>query len=269
MLKYLHFQLACDIAFGVFMLTWFVARHILYLIVTYSVYAHVPEIISYGCYSGHNGAIIGPFPPPDRIGHLLQPFRDPEGVICWNGKILWTFLAMLIALQVIALIWFGMIMRVAWRVIHGGTAEDSRSDDEEEEEEEYHDDEREGEVKKKSSRRRTIDTIDGLDVDVSLLPLEPLEEEVGVEAINFYNHKGRNGHAHGSSNGTSPAAGRRSKKPSLVGGGGGINGGGGGGGGGGGVVGGSSSSSSGATLPGHSDRKELLGRIGCDKSGLD
>jgi len=56
--------------------------------------------------------------------------------------------------------------------------------------------------------------------------LLPYEEEVGVESINF---KGR----------VSNASKTRYKK--------------------------SASSATGVSLPGHSDRKELLGRIGCDK----
>ncbi len=95
-------------------------------------------------------------------------------------------------------------MRVAWRVINGGTAEDSRSDDEGDEDSEHEE----------------VDTIHAPQV----AELAPFEEEVGVESIHL---KGR----------TSPA--RRFRK--------------------------ANGSASGVMLPGHSDRKELLGRIGCDK----
>ncbi len=67
------------------------------------------------------------------------------------------------------------------------------------------------------------------DVDhksTSPLELPPYEEEVGVEAINL---KGR----------TSNASKNRYRK--------------------------STTSATGVSIPGHSDRKELLGRIGCDK----
>ncbi|KAI9676122.1 MAG: sphingosine N-acyltransferase lag1 [Caeruleum heppii] len=205
MLKYLHFQLACDIAFGIFMLTWFIARHVLYLMVCWSVYADIPDVIRYGCYSGKTGKIRGPFPAPNRFSHLWQPFRDPEGLVCWDNQIKWGFLTMLLALQVITLIWFGMIMRVAWRVVKGGTAEDSRSDDEGEDDE-------------------MMDESEPSPYQVGV-SVPPLEEEVGVEAIHL---RGR----------TSPS--RRLRK--------GVG------------------SASGVTLPGHSDRKELLGRIGCDKT---
>ena len=115
---------------------------------------------------------------------------------------------MLLFLQVILLIWFGMITRLAWKIIKGSEADDPRSDDEDEEgEAEFLEDD--------VLQYKPDHPFDG--------PL--LEEEVGVEAINFDVRK------------SSPA--RMFRK---------------GGG-----------SSSGVTLP--SDRKELLGRIGCDKGG--
>jgi acyl-CoA-dependent ceramide synthase len=173
--------------------------------VSYSVWKDIPVEIAYGCYKGKKGSLAGPFPPPDRFGHLVDPFRDPEGVVCFNHEIKWAFLTGLLFLQCIILVWFWMICGVAAKVLGGGQAEDIRSDDEDEIE---------------------YEEIGSLIFD-KLEPIEvvPLEEEVGVEAINL---KGRT------------ASSRRYKK--------------------------ASSSSSGVTLPGNSDRKELLGRIGCDKS---
>ncbi|KAI9811574.1 MAG: sphingosine N-acyltransferase lag1 [Thelocarpon impressellum] len=209
-LKYLHYQVACNVAFGVFLLTWLVARHILFPAVIYSVWAHVPLEIASGCYAGRDHDMVGPFPPTGRYMHLLEPFRDPAGVVCWDDGIKWAFLIMLCALQLMALIWFGMIVRVALRVVQGGKAEDSRSDDEADEEDE--------DAYEADEARSVGDIGDALE-------LPPLEEEVGVEAINL---KGR------------ASSTRRYKK--------------------------AASSTSGATLPGHSDRKDLLGRIGCDKT---
>ena len=206
MLKYLRFQMACDIAFGLFILVWVIARHFLYLRVCWSLYADSPAVMNYGCYWGPTSDLQGPIEPPDRFTHLIQPFRDPEGLVCWNDNIKWAFLFALLALQVILLVWFGMIVRVALKVLRGGEAEDPRSDDEEEDEGQDED------IQEKKNCERNF-------------PVEepPLEEEVGVEAINLGNRK------------TSPN--RRFRK-------------------GGGAA-------SGVTL--HSDRKELLGRIGCDK----
>ena len=196
--------MACDIAFGVFMLGWVITRHALYLRVVYSVYAQA-EIVN-GCYSGVNGNLTGPFEVDDWV-HLIEPFRDPAGIVCWNDNIRMMFVYTLLALQVILCIWFGMIIRVAAKVIRGGEAIDSRSDDEGGEDAE---DEADEEHDRKHRYQQTLD-------------LPPLEEEVGVESINLSTQR------------SSPS--RRFRK-------------------GGGVA-------SGVTL--HSDRKELLGRIGCDK----
>lgn len=211
-LKYLQFQLICDIAFGVFMVSWFVARQVIYMLVCYSVYAHIPEEITYGCYFGPTSDLKGPIPPPNIFNHLIQPFRDPEGLVCWDNKIKWTFLSVLLVLQVLMLIWFVMIIKVAYKVIRGGEAEDSRSDDEEDDDDEEEDDE----IHDSSYEKNTYERVDAIEVP-------PLEEEVGVEAVNLSALK------------KNPS--RRFRK-------------------GGGTA-------SGVTIP--SDRKELLGRIGCDK----
>jgi acyl-CoA-dependent ceramide synthase len=207
-LKYLGYTTICDVVFGLFMATWVAARHVSYLTVCYSVWADIPVEINYGCYKGKKGSVIGPFPPPDRFGHLLQPFRDPEGIVCFNHQIKWGFLSALLFLQCITLMWFAMICRVAIRVLKGGEADDVRSDDEEEADEEDELDEK--------IPSPTVGDIEQL----------PFEEEVGVESINL---KGRTSNA------------SRYRK--------------------------GASSATGVSLPGNSDRKELLGRIGCDHKG--
>lgn len=136
LLKYLHFQLTCDIMFGVFMITWFITRHVLFLWVCWSIYAHIPQEIRYGCYQGSNNNLQGPFPVPEDWEHLTWPFRDPVGMVCWNGNIRSGFLGLLLGLQVILCMWFTMIMKVAYKVLTGQGADDSRSDDEDDEEEE-------------------------------------------------------------------------------------------------------------------------------------
>lgn len=230
MLKYMKFRMACDIAFGVFLVVWFIARQVLYLLVCYSVYAHIPLEITYGCYWGSASNLQGPISPPDLFSHLFQPFRDPEGLICWDNKIKWAFLSVLIALQVILLIWFGMILRVAYKVLRGGEAEDSRSDDELEEgndergETDPHPPEKDEEEEEEEDMSNEHEK-DVLAAAIEVLP-RPLEEEVGVEAINL-------------SSSIKSSSSRRFRK-------------------GGGTA-------SGVTIP--SDRKELLGRIGCDKGG--
>lgn len=194
------------------MTVWFVTRHIIFCMICYSVWADIPATISYGCYSGKNGSIKGPFPPPDMFGHLIEPFRNPEGTVCWNDKIKWGFLSALLFLQFLTIVWFSMIVKVAIRVLNGGDADDVRSDDEGDDEEELLDE-------------KIIATIEQIDE----MEPPPYEKEVGVEAINL---KGRKLHS---------SSATKYKK------------------------GAGNSASSGVSLPGHSDRKELLGRIGCDK----
>lgn len=107
--------------------------------------------------------------------------------------------------------WFVMIVRVALTVLKGGEAHEPRSDDDGDD------------IEEELTDEEILSTIAALDA-AALAQLKPLEEEVGVEAINL---KGRVSNM------------SRYRK--------------------------GSSSTSGVSLPGHSDRKELLGRIGCDK----
>lgn len=130
MLKYLDIQPACDMMFGTFMVVWLITRHVFYPLILWSLYTEAPEIIKYGCYWGPTDDLQGPIDPPDRFNHLVQPFLDPVGLVCWNANIAWSFMVTLLALQVILLLWFGMIVRVAIKVVKGAEAEDSRSDDE-------------------------------------------------------------------------------------------------------------------------------------------
>lgn len=194
-LKYAGYTTLCDIMFGVFMLSWFVARHVFYIMICWSVFAHTPEIMPAGCFTGTNSDLKGPSPAPEGWGYLLEPYYDRTGRVCYNETVKWAFLGPLLLLQAITIVWFTMIIRVAMKVLRGDGAEDSRSDDEgeseEEEEEEY-------------------------------IYTEALEEEVGADEIDFKNWERRTGVKR-------------------------------------------QANSSGVSLPGHSDRKELLGRIGCEK----
>ncbi|KAK7756516.1 Sphingosine N-acyltransferase lag1 [Diatrype stigma] len=194
-LKYTGFTTLCDAIFGVFMLSWFVARHVLYLVVCHSIWKQSPEIIADGCWHGPADNLTGPFPAPDRWGHLLEPIKEPAtGTVCFTESVLNVFLFCLLFLQAITIFWFFMIIQVAIRVLKGAGAEDIRSDDEGEEEEDCYEYEE----------------------------AQPYEEEVGVEAIDLKNWERRTGVKR-------------------------------------------TATSSGVSLPGHSDRKELLGRIGCEK----
>jgi acyl-CoA-dependent ceramide synthase len=204
-LKYLGYSTLCDIAFGVFMLAWVVARHVLYVMVCYSVWVDTPELIPFACFSGPNSDLKGPFEPPASRGslYLLDPLLSSRGLMCFNNTVKWCFLSTLLFLQCITLFWFGMIVKVAVGVISGKGAEDTRSGDEMED--------GESEVDDWEDEDQEIDE-----------EAPPLEEEVGVEGIDLKGWERRTG----------------VKRQAVA---------------------------SGVSLPGHSDRKELLGRIGCEK----
>ncbi|KAI1323600.1 TLC domain-containing protein [Xylariaceae sp. FL0255] len=193
-LKYLGYSTMCDVMFGMFMISWFVARHVLYNVVCWSIYRDAIQVMPVGCFYGNNNNLTGPFPIPDGWRHWVEPLRNPEGALCFSQTTVNGFLTTLLSLQVITIAWFFLIVRVAIRVLGGDSADDPRSDDEagsDEEEFEYEE-------------------------------AQPLEEEVGVESLDLKGWE------------------RRAGVKRVA-------------------------SASGVSLPGHSDRKELLGRIGCEK----
>jgi very-long-chain ceramide synthase len=220
-LKYLKFRLICDIAFGAFMITWFVARHVFYMGVCWSIYSHVPEEVKYGCYRGSASDLEGPLPVPDDYDHLVQPFFNPTGLVCLNTGIRQLFLGVLLALQGILLIWLSMIVKVAYKVVSGEGADDTRSDDDNSEAEE-------------GEPEDAIDMIRLCAEPRPYVPLAnlPIEKEVGFDEMRI--SPSRMGRA-------SPV--RRSVRKSD----------------------GYAAATTGVSLRGTSNRKELLGRIGCDK----
>ncbi|KAH8821916.1 TLC domain-containing protein [Xylogone sp. PMI_703] len=201
-LKYLGHSTLCDIMFGVFMLSWFITRHACYMTTLWGIWAYMGDVIPVGCYHGSQDNLTGPTPLPQHGWlHMVDPFINPTGTICYSDKVKWWFLSALGFLQVLTIFWFFMIVRVAVRVLKGNGADDIRSDDESEEEEN-----------------------DGTSEYEGAEPFEQEEvgEEVGVEAIDLEGWKRRAGIKR-------------------------------------------TANSSGFGLPGHSDRKELLSRIGCEK----
>jgi len=136
LLKYLKHETCCNIAFGVFLLTWLISRHVIYPTLCWSIYKEVPAQMAYGCYSGKTGEQLTTDGYPDRWQHLFYPFFNLDGPICMNRQVKWIFLSFLLFLQGLSIIWFSMALRVAIGVLRSGVAEDSRSDDEDDEEEE-------------------------------------------------------------------------------------------------------------------------------------
>ncbi|OZJ06938.1 hypothetical protein BZG36_00116 [Bifiguratus adelaidae] len=106
-LNYLGLRQVCDLTFGLFFVSWIITRQTLYPIIIWTTYRD-----------------------PQRF---LDMKWDPS-----KGKYFTSFtqncyLGLFAALQVIILIWFFMILKVAWKVISGNSAEDTRSDSEESE----------------------------------------------------------------------------------------------------------------------------------------
>ncbi|KAI0701164.1 TLC domain-containing protein [Cytidiella melzeri] len=104
MLRYLDLSMLCDAAFVTFMLSWLVTRHFLFLFTIKSAYYDARRII--------------PLDWNYETSHFMT-----EGVAIG-------FIAMLVTLQIIQLAWFGTICNIAYNVVIGRGADDSRSDEE-------------------------------------------------------------------------------------------------------------------------------------------
>ena len=132
MLKYLHFEVACNVAFGIFLGVWVISRHVIYLALCWSIYRDIPAAMEYSCYSASTGAVKD----PNTIGHwrYMEPFYTQSGTICFDRKVKWVFLGLLLILQALSIVWFAIIAKIAYKIVRYGAADDSRSSDEEEEE---------------------------------------------------------------------------------------------------------------------------------------
>ena len=207
MLKYMKFQKTCDFFFAVFVVAWIISRHILYAMVVLSIYRDMPKQIDFGCYSGPNGNVTGPFEPPAGFGYLLEPFLARDGTVCCTRAMQNVFFGVLLILQVLLIIWLGMIVQLVIKVMRGTSTDDPRSDDEEEAGGEHSDEQME-DVKGSAYERMSAEEIQRS---------YELRLQKASKASTSSPRPARRGHAN----------------------------------------------ASGVSLP--MDRKELLGRIGCDK----
>lgn len=136
MLKYLGYNAVCDCAFGVFLVTWFIGRHVCYLRIVHSSWTESIQSIPFGCWHPNATEVVPITEKAPDTSTLIRQFYNPTETVCFTETIQMTFISLLLALQVLTLMWFYMILRVAWRVIKGGGADDTRSDDEDDGEEE-------------------------------------------------------------------------------------------------------------------------------------
>ncbi|CAL1701061.1 unnamed protein product [Somion occarium] len=104
MLRYLSFSTLCDLTSVCFVVSWIVTRHALFLLVIKSTYWDALRIV--------------------------PPLWDAERGFYITKSVIMSFNVMLTALQILQLMWFYLICRVAWRVIKGEGAQDERSDSE-------------------------------------------------------------------------------------------------------------------------------------------
>lgn len=107
LLKYAGFSFLCDLMFVCFLLSWVVLRHGVYNYLFYHAWARALDLMA-------DGKCI-----PGKV-------QD----ICWSPTIVNTFYSLLGLLQVICILWFFSILKVAYRVITGSGAADVRSDSE-------------------------------------------------------------------------------------------------------------------------------------------
>jgi acyl-CoA-dependent ceramide synthase len=108
----------------------------MYLTLCYDIWVDVPgpRTMLFGCYNGATSELIPDMPAhPDNFAHLLWPFQNLDGIICLNQQVKYTFLGMLILLQTLSVIWFGMIVKLIAGMVVGVKVEDVRSGDEDEE----------------------------------------------------------------------------------------------------------------------------------------
>ncbi|KAK3629527.1 Sphingosine N-acyltransferase lag1 [Elasticomyces elasticus] len=135
-LKYLSWQKACDAAFALFVITWFLWRHVAYCAICWSIYAHVNSVtMPYGLYSTETGAKLSDDGGTNIMDNLFQPVMHPGArTLSFNANIRWLFLGLLLALQCITIAWGVMIIRVVVRVLRGEGADDSRSEAEDNDE---------------------------------------------------------------------------------------------------------------------------------------
>ncbi|KAK6828531.1 TLC domain-containing protein [Apiospora arundinis] len=130
--KYLGSTTVCNALFGVFLFTWALTRHVLYLMVCWSFYYDLPQVVKVPCYKGIADDLQGPFDAPGdgSRSYLLEPFYDPAGTVCLTDGIRTGFFTFLMGLELVICAWSFLILRVIARMMKGSGAEDVRSDDE-------------------------------------------------------------------------------------------------------------------------------------------
>eukprot|EP01112_Ceratiomyxa_fruticulosa_P011456 TRINITY_DN3106_c0_g1_i1.p1 TRINITY_DN3106_c0_g1~~TRINITY_DN3106_c0_g1_i1.p1 ORF type:complete len:372 (+),score=49.19 TRINITY_DN3106_c0_g1_i1:431-1546(+) len=107
MLKYANQEKAATVGFGLFMLVWFVTRHVFYAGVLYSVWFEFPKYLGFG--------------------------YNPTSGFNLSYPVYVSFSVGLVVLQALLIFWFVMIVRLAIKVLSGEAPTDETDPDEEDE----------------------------------------------------------------------------------------------------------------------------------------
>ncbi|KAM5342087.1 hypothetical protein ACJ41O_015118 [Fusarium nematophilum] len=132
-LKYFGLETLCNIMFGLFVVSWVLLRHVAFVMVCWSVYKHMGEVIPVGCFTGSGEDVSGPMPLPETgYGYLVEPLISNSGVVCYSHISNAFFTTGVLFLQALMILWLVMILKLVMRVVSGENAQDTRSDGEEE-----------------------------------------------------------------------------------------------------------------------------------------
>lgn len=86
----------------------------------------------FACYRGATEKLETDTSKLESRWRYAEPFLDQRGTICLDENVKAVFLGLLLMLQVLSIVWFVMIIKVALSLVKGEGASDTRSSDEEE-----------------------------------------------------------------------------------------------------------------------------------------
>jgi acyl-CoA-dependent ceramide synthase len=225
---------ACDIAFGVFVIAWLLTRHILYMTICWSIYHDAPLDMAPGCY-------LTPSHPATNSSQLFIPISDKAAFAAHGGNDIWGNLLKAytdqdgpicwnpsIRYYFLGLLLFLQALCCVWFSMVVKVVYKVLSGNGADD---VRSDDEDGEDEDEDIEvDRTSSILNSVttctESGMSAMSL-PKEEEVGVDALTFARLNG--------------ASQRRQLARREA------------------------ARASGISIPGHGDRKELLGRIGCDK----
>src|SRR5436309_13041441 len=114
MMRYLELQRLCDTTFFLFLVSWPYTRHYLYNLIVISAYFDAPRIFHRDNRSSQTYHILPPRGGgPWKDGYYWNPTQG----YYFTYEVHMAFIALLAILQALLLLWFGLIVRLAFRVL--------------------------------------------------------------------------------------------------------------------------------------------------------